>query len=310
MARGISKRTLAKLIARGQTQEHREQVKAERGKVAAVKQDRRARLQAITDQCRALRAAHTTDAKRQRLELRATIDAARTVIKDKCKAARGEADEAAARRLIDAIEELSEMRDRLRVHLAGIKLPPKDPGRVRGGVRTAELQEEMIDAVASDIEAHAPELEPVWRNMARRMPAAYRATKHRSALEGFTEWAAENAAEVAEIQDRLLGRSVKELEAREEEEQHDIFDAREAKRLREHRRLVKVTAASARKLDGEAALDRYEAVSNAMQAEGDADRVAALRRASDVLHADLIRRGLFDALGVEDGQVAAGEVPF
>ena len=307
MARGISARTLAKLIARGQTQEHREQVKAERATVASVKQDRRARLQAIAEQCRALRASHTTDAKRQREELRAAIDTARAVIKDKCKAARG--DEATAQRLIDAIEELSEVRDRLRVHLAGIKLPPKDAGRVRGGMRTAELKQEMIDEVASDIEVHAPELEPVWRNMARRMPARYRASKHRSALEGFTEWAAENAGEVAEIQDRLLGRSVQELEAREEEEQRDIYEAGEAKRLRDHRRLVKVTAASARKLDSEAALDRYEAVSHAMHQEGDADRAAALRRASDVLHGDLIRRGLFDAPGVEAGK-AAGMVPF
>lgn len=305
---GVSARTLAKMVARAQTQELREEVKRERGQVADAKRARRERLAAITAECRAMRATHTTDAKRQRAELRAAIAAAREVIKTKCARKRGEADEATAERLIAALGELDEVRERLRAHLAGIKLPPKDPGRVRGGQKAAELQSELIDRVAYDLETTAPELEPVWRNMARRMPARYRASANRSAFEAFLDWAGDHPASVAEIQDKLLGRSIKELESREEEEQREIYEAREAKRLRAASKLAKVTPASARKLDAEAALDKFEAVTNALAVEPDAGQVAALRRASDILQSDLVSRGLFEPAPVYD--TAQGEVPF
>ncbi len=312
MGRGVSDRTLAKMVARAQAQELRGEVKRERAQVADVKRERRERLAAITAECRALRARHTTDAKRQRAELRDAIAAARDVIKTKCARQRGEADEATAERLIAAIAELDEVRERLRIYLAGVKLPAKDPGRVRGGQRAAELQQEMIDSVAYDLEVNNPQLEPVWRNMARRMPARYRASERRSAVEGFAEWAGDHPGEVAAIQDKLLGRSIDELEARETEERADereAFEAREAKRLRAGRKLAKVTAASARKLDADAALDRYEAVTGALAVEPDADQVAALRRASDILQSDLISRGLFDPAPAYEDQ-AVGDVPF
>lgn len=306
----ISARTLAKMVAHAQTQELREVVQRERADLADVKRVRRERLAAITTECRAMRAAHTTDAKRQRAELRAAIDSAREVIKTKCARKRGEADEATAARLIDAIAELDEVRERLRVHLAGIKLPPKDPGRVRGGERAAELQTEMIDRVAYDLETTKPHLEPVWRNMARRLPKRYRASAQRSAFEGFLEWAGDHPGAVADIQDKLLGRSIKELEERELEErsaEREAYEAREARRLRAHRKLAKVTPASARKLDPSAALDRYEAVTNALAVEPDAEQVAALRRASDILQSDLVSRGLFEPAQYDQ---AAGGVPF
>ena len=277
------------------------------GTVADAKRERRERLKAITTQSRAMRTAHVSDAKRQRDELRAAIAAARAVIKDKCARARGAADEATAARLIAAIGELDEVRERLRLHLAGIKLPPKDPGRVRGGQRAAELQSELTDSVAYDLETTAPELEPVWRNMARRMPARYRASADRSAFEAFLDWAGDHPASVAEIQDTLLGRSIKELESREEEEQREIYEQREATRLRAASKLAKLTPATARKLDAEAALDRFEAVTNALAVEPDAGQVAALRRASDILQNDLVSRGLFEPPAFDQ---ASGDVPF
>jgi len=286
-------------------------VKHERDQVADVKRARRERLAGITAECRAMRARHSTDAKRQREELRAAITAAREVIKTKCARKRGEADEATAERLIAAIAELDEVRERLRVYLAGVKLPAKDPGRVRGGQRAAELQQEMIDRVANDILGEAPQLEPVWQNMARRMPKSYRASEHRSAFEGFLEWAGDHPGAVADIQDKLLGRTIKELEARELEErsaEREVYEAREARRLRAGRKLAKVTPASARKLDHTAALDKFEAVANALAVESDAEQVAALRRASDILQSDLVSRGLFDQAAEHDQ--AAGDVPF
>ena len=309
-ARGVSARTLAKMVAQAQTDELREDVKQERGQVADAKRDRRERLQAITAECRAMRAEHTMDAKRRRVELRAAIAAARDLIKTKCAHTRGEADEVAAARLIEAIGELEEVRERLRLHLAGIELPPKDPGRVRGGQRAAELQSEMIDRVAYDLETTKPHLEPVWRNMARRMPARYRASKYSSAFEGFLEWAADHPGAVADIQDKLLGRSIKELEERELEErsaEREAYEAREAKRLRAQRKLARVTPASARKLDPDAVLDRYEAVTNALAVESDAEQLALLERASEILQSDLIGRGLFSAPDLDQ---AAGEAPF
>jgi len=237
---GLSERTLAKLIARGRTEELREEARTDRAKLVAVKDERRGRLGEISRRCKALRVAHTADAQQQRAQLRAAIGIAREVIKDKCKAARGEAEEATAQRLIDAIAELDDVRDRLRVHLAGIKLPPKDPGRVRGGVAAAELQQEAIDQVVHNLEADYPELVPVWLNMARRMPRRYRATERRSAFEGFLEWAEENAGDVAEIQDRLLGRAVKEWTDREEEEQRAAHEAAEVTRKRRERAIRKL----------------------------------------------------------------------
>lgn len=298
------------MIARGQSQELREEVTRERGELADVKRARRDRLAGITTECRAMRATHTIDAKRQRDELRAAIAAAREVIKTKCARKRGEADEQTAERLIAALGELDEVRERLRLHLAGIKLPPKDPGRVRGGQRTAELQTEMIDQVAYDLETTAPHLEPVWRNMARRMPARYRASNLRSAFEAFLEWAGDHPAQVAEIQDKLLGRSIKDLEERELEErsgEREEYEAREAKRLRAATKLAKLTPAAARKLDAESALDRFEAVTNALAVEPNAAQVAALRRASDILQMDLVSRGLFDPPAFDQ---AVGDVPF
>lgn len=313
MGRGLSDRTLAKLVVRAQTQELREDVARERDQVADVKRARSERLAAITAECRELHARHTTDARRKRVELRAAIEAAQDVIKTKCAHKRGEADEATAERLIAAIAELDEVRERLRIYLAGVKLPPKDPGRVRGGQRAAELQQEMIDSVAYDLGVNNPRLEPVWRNMARRLPVRYRANQRRSAIEGFAEWAGDHPGEVAAIQDKLLGRSIDELEARETEERADereAYDRREAKRLRAQRKLVKVTAASARKLDADALLDRFEEVTNALAAETDADQVAALRRASDILQNDLVSRGLFEAGAAVDQAAGDEEATF
>ncbi len=69
-----------------------------------------------------------------------------------------------------------------------------------------------------------------------------------------------------------------------------------------------MTAASARKLDASAALDRFEEVTSALAVEPDAAQVAALRRASDILQSDLVSRGLFEAPGAYDQ--AEAEVPF
>lgn len=306
---GVSARTLAKMVARAQTQELREAIGEERAQVADAKRTRRERLQAITAKCRAMREAHGTDAKRQRAELRAAIEQARDVIKNKCARARGKTDEETAELLIAAIGELGESRERLRAYLSGLKLPPKDPGKVRGGVRAAELRGEVVDAVAYELEAGgAPELVPVWHNMARRLPRRYQASDRRSATEGFLEWAGDHAGAVADIQDKLLQRSVKELVGREEEEQREAHEAREAKRKRDLRKLAKVTGASVRKLSAEQVVDRFEEVAIALQDEDDAEAVAELRRAGDILQGDLMLRGLLD--GEDDSRAAVAEVPF
>lgn len=297
------------MIAKAKTEELRAEVAIDRGKVSAVKSGRRERLRRVAAQCKAVRERHMVSAKRRRDALRESIQAARTVIREKCKAKRGDAMEVDAERLIAAIGELADVRDRLALHLAGIQIPPKDPGRVRGGQRAAELLAETIDQVANDLEEVAPELVPVWRNMARRMPARYRPSGRRSALEGFTEWAEDHAGEVADIQDRLLDRSINQLEDIEMEarsDEREEYEAREAKRFRANRKLARVTKASARKLDADALLGRFEAVMGALAIERDDAQSAILRSAYDELQGELQRRGLFQPFDDH----AAADVPF
>ena len=313
---GVSARTLEKMVARGRTQEMRETIRDERAEVADVKRDRRARLQAITEQCRAMRATHGTDAKRQRVELRAAIEHARSIIKDKCAKARGKTDEETAGLLLVALGELEEAREQLRRYLSELKLPPKDPGKVRGGVRAAEIRAEVIGEVAYNLEAGgAPELVPVWHSMARRMPKRYQASAHRSATEGFVEWASDHGSTVLAIQEKGLERDIKDLVGREEEERRDLHEAAEKKRKRELRKLMKVTAASARKLDDDQALDRFEDIRIALQNGADDETVAKLRRAVDVLQVELLRRGLFEDFTEETYEALpdeplADEAPF
>jgi hypothetical protein len=301
-------------VARAQSQELREAIGNERAQVADAKRTRRERLQAITAQCRAMREAHSTDSKRQRAELRAAIEHARDVIKNKCARARGKTDEETAGLLVAAIGELEEARDRLRIYLGGLKLPPKDPGKVRGGVRAAEVRAEVVDEVASNLEGSgAPELVPVWRNMARRLPKRYRASDRRSSTEGFLEWAADHAGAVADIQDKLLQRSVTEWTDREEEQQREAHEAGEVKRKRELRKLTKLTGVSVSKLGDEQVVERFEQVAIALQDEDDAEAVAQLRRAGDILQGDLMLRGLLDYNSEREDapdEGALGEAPF
>jgi len=313
---GVSARTLEKMVARGRTQALRETIRDERAYVAEVKGDRRARLHAITEKCRAMRAAHGTDAKRQRAELRAAIENARGIIKDKCAKARGKTDEETAELLLVALGELEDARDRLRRYLSELKLPPKDPGKVRGGVRAAELRAEVIEQVAYDLEGGgAPELVPVWRSMARRMPKRYQPSAHQSAYEGFLGWAGDHGSDVLAIQERNLQRDVKEWTDDAGGEQRAAHDAAEKKRQRELRKLTKKwTDAAVRKLDDEQAIERYEAITFALQVEGDDENVAKLRRGADVLKAELLRRGLIDysddEAEDEDDDPDKGQVPF
>lgn len=296
------------MVARAQTEELREEVRVHREHLATAKADRRSRLAAITAKCRAMREAQTTDAQRRRAKLREAIAQARAIIANKCAKARGKTDEETGREILRAVEELDEARERIKLYLAGIELPPKDSAKVRAGRRRAELLEEEIDEVSTDLEgAGAPELVPVWRNMARRMPKRYRASPGKSTLEGFLEWAGDHSGAVADIQDKLLGRSVKDLEAREEQEQRELYDAREAQRDRAVRQLTQATAAEVRKLGDEDALTHFEAVVAALQGEDDDRRAAALRRMGDVLQHDLLRRGMLE---FEQPMADSAEVPF
>lgn len=305
-----SARTLQKLVAQARTEELRGEARRERQKLTDAKAQRRVRLQAITEKCRAMRAHQMADSKRQREELRAAIAHARDVIKNKCAKARGKTDEETAAQILAAMGELDAARERLQLHLRGIKLPPKDPAKVRAGQRRAELLQEEIDQVGNELEgAGAHELLPVWESMARRMPKRYRGTDLKAAYEGFLEWAADHPADVAEIQDRALTRSIRELEKREVEEQRAIHDEREARRRRELRKLTKLTPKAVKKLDHEGALSRFEAVVQALQDERDAAAVAELRRVGDILQSDLVSRGLL-AYDPNAGAAAAGEVPF
>jgi len=65
-----------------------------------------------------------------------------------------------------------------------------------------------------------------------------------------------------------------------------------------------VTAASVKKQHASEVIERLEQVMAALEAEHDEAHIVALRKASDVLQADLIRRGLFV------DQAAAEEIPF